>query len=430
MPPLMLSLIASAGLGAVIGLIRQWSEQAEQPRSTEFAGVRTFTCWSLLGCVAAFLSGEYSPAVLPVVLLIVGAHFVIGNRPAPAKAPPGSTTFVASLLTVLIGALVHWQQHEEAVLLAALLVVLLGLKHPIHAWTRNFTETDIRATLQFVAVTGVILPLVPDRDFGPYDAFNLRSTWMMVVLISGVGFVGYVLMRLLSARAGVVLASLLGGVASSTATTLAFSRRSREDPAHSESYALAVAIACTVMLPRVLVVVGLVSRELAQQLLLPFGIMAVPGVLYGLVIFWRQRQRHGKNDAPVIGNPLSLVTAVKFAAIYAVVAFLVKAASQTGHLQGSLLPLAFVSGLTDLDAISLSVARNLGTGAADGSLAAQAVVVAAISNSILKSGLAVGLGSPTLRWHVAGVMLVTIAAGIGGIVLLRAGGATEGSLAE
>lgn len=430
MSPLMLSLIASAGLGAVIGLIRQWSEQAEQPRNTEFAGVRTFTCWSLLGCVAAFLSEEYSPAVLPVVLAIVGAHFVIGNRPTAAKTPPGSTTFVASLLAVLVGALVHWQKHEEAVLLAALLVVLLGLKHPIHAWTRNFTETDIRATLQFVAVTGVILPLVPNRDFGPYDAFNLRSTWMMVVLISGIGFAGYVLMRLLSARTGVVLTSVLGGVASSTATTLAFSRRSRDDPAHSESYALAVAIACTVMLPRVLVVVGLVSRELAQQLLLPFGIMAVPGLVYGVVIFWRQRQRRGKSDAPVIGNPLSLVTAVKFAAIYAVVAFLVKAASQTGHLQGSLLPLAFVSGLTDLDAIALSVARNLGAAATDGSLAAQAVVVAAIANSILKSGLAVGLGSPALRWHVAGVMLATIAAGIGGIVLLQTGGDTGGSLAE
>lgn len=420
MHSLMLSLIASAGLGAMIGLIRQWSEQTERPEGADFAGVRTFSCWSLLGCAAAFLSEQYSPAVLPVVLLMVGAHFVLGNRAAEPGAPLGSTTFAASVLTVLVGALVHWQRPREAVLLGALLMVLLGVKRPVHAWTRHFTETDIRATLQFIAVTGVILPLVPDRAFGPFDGFNPHSIWLMVVLISGVGFAGYVLMRLLSAHAGVFLTSLLGGIASSTATTLAFSRRSREDPGHSEPYAVGVAIACTVMLPRVLVFTSLVNPDLAQHLLLPFGVMALPGIVYTAWGMRRLGRKERKEDQPAIGNPLSLVTALKFAALYAGIGFLVKAATHSGHLQGTLLPLAFVSGLTDLDAISLSVARSLGSGALTAPLAAQAVMVAAIANSILKTGLAVGLGSPTLRKHVLILMLFTVAAGIAGLWLIGA----------
>jgi uncharacterized membrane protein (DUF4010 family) len=425
MHPLMLALVASAGLGAMIGLIRQWDQQGETRGATEYAGVRTFTFWSLLGCVAAFLSDQFSPLLLPVVLAAVGAHFLIG-RTKSGQPTAGSTTFAAALLTVLVGALVFWKQHQEAILVSALMVVLLGLKHPIHAWTRRFTETDVRATLQFVAVTGVILPLVPDRAYGPFQGFNPHSTWMMVVLISSVGFTGYVLMRLLDTRAGLILTSLLGGLASSTATTLAFSRRSREDKARSESYALGVVIACTIMLPRVCVIVGMVNRSLAAQLLVPFAGMALPGTLYAVWSSWRHRRTRHKADQPTINNPLSLMTAVKFALIYAVISFLVKAAAHFGHLQESLVPLAFVSGLTDLDAISASVAGNAGSEAVAPELAARALVMAAIANSLFKTGLAMAYGSNVLRWHVLILMMVTIAAGVAGFVWL--GGTGKSSL--
>lgn len=412
----MLALIASAALGAIIGLIRQWDQQVEE-HSGEYAGVRTFTFWSVLGCLGAFIATEYSAWTLPVVLLAISGQIVLA-RARPASSGAGSTTLAAALLTVLVGALVFWQKHQEAVLIGGLMAVLLGLKRPIHDWTRAFTETDIRATLQFVAVTGVILPLVPDQAYGPFEGFNPRSTWMMVVLISGVGFVGYVLMRLLDSRAGVVLTSILGGIASSTATTLAFTRQSRETPAQSQSYALAVAIACTVMLPRVLVIVGFVNRGLAMQLLLPFAVMAAPGALYAAWSWWSQRNQKRKGGHPAIANPLSLMTAVKFALIYAVISFLVKAAAHFDHMQDGLLPLAFVSGLTDLDAIALSVARNIDQGAVTAGLAAKAVVVAAVANSVVKAGLAITWGSPVLRRHVAIVMGLTIACGAAGFMLL------------
>lgn len=412
----MLALIGSAALGAAIGLIRQWDQQSE-PRAGEYAGVRTFTFWSVLGCVAAFISEEYSQPVLPVTLVATGAHIILGRTRQPT-AGAGNTTLAAALLTQLVGALVFWEHHQEAILISGLMAVLLGLKHPIHNWTKAFTETDIRATLQFIAVTGVILPLVPNQAYGPFDGFNPHTTWMMVVLISGIGFLGYVAMRLLNGRSGIVLTSVLGGIASSTATTLAFSRRSREDTSHSESYALAVAIACTIMLPRVVIIIGLVNRSLATQLILPFACMALPGLIYALWIWRRPHKSRRETSDPAIHNPLSLMTAVKFALIYAVISFLVKAVAHFGHIQDALLPLAFLSGLTDLDAIALSVARNIGSDLVSPTLAAQAVVVAALANSLFKTGLAVLYGSGILRRHIILLMIVTISAGVAGLVLL------------
>ncbi len=417
----MLAIIASAGLGAVIGLIRQWSEQADKTKTGEFSGVRTFTFWSVLGCVAAFLSEEYSPAVLPVVVAAVGAHFVVsGLRATGTAAPVGSTTFAATLLTICVGALVTWQRREEAVLISAITVVLLGLKHPIHAWTRAFTEIDMRATLQFVAITGVILPLVPNKEFGPFNGFNPFSTWMMVVLISGVGFAGYVSMRLLNARSGIFLTSLLGGIASSTATTLAFSRRSRDDEKQSANYAMAVAIACTVMIPRLVILVAFLNRQLALELLIPCGLMMAPGILYIAWAWWTQSQTKRDAPQPIITNPLNLKAALQFAAAYAVVTFLVKAAEHWDHLKDGVLTLAFASGLHSVDAIALTAAGQFGE-AFPARLAAEAVVLAAIANSITKAGIAAVCGSATLRWHVVGLMAVTVACGLVGFFVLEGG---------
>lgn len=414
MHPFLLALMASAGLGALIGLIRQWSEQNQQPPGAEYSGVRTFTFWSVLGCVAAFLSAEYSPAVLPVVVAIIGGYFAARQWGARTGGPGGSTTFAASLLTVLIGALVYWRHHQEAVFIAATAAVLLGLKSRLHALTRAFTDADIRAALQFVAITGVILPLVPNRAFGPFDGFNPYSTWLLVVLISGLGFAGYVAMRLLGASAGLVLTSLLGGLASSTASTLAFSRRSREDPALSRHYALAVVTACSTMLPRVLVTLGVFSPTLAWRLVAPFALMAVPAAAYGTWLWFRRRPGHDTVTTPAITNPLSLSTAIKFALLYTGITFLVKAAAGLELLHRGLLPLSFISGLTDMDAISLSLVGNLNSGAIPLSLAAQGVLVAAIANSLLKAALAASLGSPELRRLAGGVLIATALAGVAG----------------
>jgi len=197
-PNLLVSLLLSASLGALVGLIRQWSDQTQHEQATDLGGVRTYTFWAMLGCIGAQLSPGSVPVMLIVIVALVGTFQIVVAK-SGALNHPGSTTFAAALLTVLVGALVHWEHRQIALVIAATTMVMLGMKQTIHGWTRAFKIEDIRATLQFVAITGVILPLVPDRNFGPFEAFNPYSTWLMVVLISGVGFLGYIAMRLLGA---------------------------------------------------------------------------------------------------------------------------------------------------------------------------------------------------------------------------------------
>jgi uncharacterized membrane protein (DUF4010 family) len=406
----------SACLGALIGLIRQWAEQSDGKKDTgDFAGVRTHTLWAVLGCLGMAASLEYTPLAFPAVLLAISAH-LIAQRAKAGDEAPGSTSFAAALLTMFCGALIAWEETRPAVLVAATTMLMVGAKQAIHRWTREITQQDIRATLQFVAISGVILPLVPHRDMGPYGAFNPYSTWLMVVLICGMGFAGYVAIRVIGAKAGILLMGLLGGLASSTASTLAFSRRSKEAPKMAAHYALAVVAACTVMLPRVLVAIGLLNRELAIALVVPFALMAAPGIGYAVWVWLRQRREDQRSEAPALGNPLSLATAIKFALLYTVIAFLVKVVRAQGWTEG-LLPLSFVSGLTDMDAISLSIARDVGTAATDFTLAVRAIILAAIANTLLKAGMAIALGSPGLKVRIAIILGATAVAGVAAMLL-------------
>lgn len=416
MDSLLIAVVVSACLGALIGLIRQWSDQRQNEFDPDFGGVRTFTLWALVGCIGAYLSQNHSAAFLPVALFLIGVQAIVAHWRETQSGRSGSTSFAAMLLTCATGALVQWQHTQAASLVAALTMVMLGVKKPVHAWTRSFTSEDIRATLQFVAITGVILPLAPNRPMGPLGAFNPFSTWLMVVLISGIGLAGYILMRLLGNQAGITLTGIFGGLASSTATTLAFSRRSKEDPAHSWSYALAVTVACTVMLGRVLVTVWVVNGELGGALLLPLAAAAAPGLVFAAWRWLAKRNGPQEVDTVELRNPLSLKTAIKFALLYAAFAFLIKAATQTSW-KSSLVPLGFVSGLTDMDAIALLMANGVNDQSVATDLAARAVVAGVVGNSIVKGVMAIALGSRQLRWPVAGVLLATIAAA--SVVVLR-----------
>lgn len=405
-------LILSASLGALIGLIRQWGEQQDgQLGDRDFAGLRTYILWALAGYASALLTDVYAPFLFQATMLMLALHLVLFGRFGAGKGGVGLTTAASAILTLFLGGLVYWQHLQEAVMLAALTMLVLGLKQSSHDWTQRFTKEDIRSTLQFTALTGVVLPLVPNQAYGPFDAFNPYSLWLMVVLISGLGFVGYVLVRLFGTRSGVALTGLLGGLASSTATTLAFSRESRQYPDLSASFALAIVMACTIMLGRVLVLLGLIYPRFIAELWLPFLILGLPGLFYALWIGLIHRPSAGEGNLPELKNPLSLSIAVKFALLYGLVGFLVKALSSF-ELSGSLLALSFVSGLTDMDAIALSVANHLKEGGVTLRLATQAVIVGAVANTLLKAGLAISLGSSELRRHVVFALGGTAIAGL------------------
>lgn len=411
MPPILQALLVSASLGALIGTIRQWGKQHEEKSEDGFAGVRTFTLWALLGTTSAAISAEFAPATFITTLLLIGAHLILRGVFGRIEFKIGFTTTAASLLTFLMGGLVYWQHTQAAVVLSAGTMLLLGLKQPIHAWTRKFTAADIRSTLQFVAITGVILPLVPNRGFGPYAAFNPYSMWLMVVLISGLGFAGYLLMRSLGTNAGVAVTGLVGGLASSTATTLAFSRRSRDDPGSSPAYALAVVLASLVMLARIGALVLALEREIFMVLWPTLVAMSLPGIGYAGWMFFGRPVKSASLEQPELKNPLSLGIAIKFAAVYSLITLLVRTVSEE-ELNRGLFVVAFLSGLTDVDAITLTTIDSSKSGALAAAIGARVIIFAAAANTLAKAVITVFLGSPQLRRRMTLIFGLTLATGL------------------
>lgn len=400
MPELLKALLVSASLGALLGLERQWSGQRNHPKAETVAGARTFALWGVLGTLCAWIDRGHQPGIFLagfVGMVLLVSLFLF--RRAVRDRDIGLTTGAVSLATYLLGGLVSYGEVKTAVVVAVSLVVLLASKDWLHRMSRKFTSTDVYQALQFAAVTGIVLPLVPDRPYGPYGAFNPFNIWLMVVLVSGLGFAGYVAVRIFGENRGLAMTGLLGGLASSTATTLAMSRESSERPALGQVCALAVILACTVMLGRVAVLVGAVSPALLGAAAPWLALMAVPALVFAA---WSWRHFRGEETAAGTANPaeahnpLNLRVAIQFAILYALIVLLVKWAQDVFGGAG-LYAASFLSGLTDLDAISLSLAQLQKTGHVPASEGARALVIAAMANALLKAGMAVTLGSASMR---------------------------------
>lgn len=415
MPPvpefhdLLKALVVSGSLGGLVGLERQWDEQSRDPSARVVAGARTFVLWGLLGTLCAYFSERFHPLIFAAGLLAISI-WTAAHIASRRSAGTGLTTSAGALMVYLVGGLSAFGEWRLAVMLTVTLLFLLVGKRRIHGLSRHFRKEDIRMALQFLAVSGVILPLVPDQAFGPFGAFNPHSVWLMVVIVSGLGFAGYIAVRSLGASRGIALTGLAGGLASSTATTLSMSRLSKERPETEADCALAVILACTVMLWRVAVLILAVSPELAIAFVPDMAAMSVPGIAFAA---WHLlRERTAKHESAHFRNPLSLGVALQFAALYAVVVFVAKAANALFGSAG-VLAASFFSGLTDLDAIALSVSNIFAGGGLTPRWAVACVVLAAVANSATKLGLAIGLGSPGLKKRVAALLGTTIAVGLG-----------------
>jgi len=410
------ALLVSASLGALIGLVRQWSYEREHHGRTAKAGLRTFTAWGLLGCAGALLEQQGVAWALAAILLAFTAvlatvHFGDRNRETL-----GLTTISVGLVTFTAGALAAYALYVPAMVLGVGVMLILGSKHWSHAWTRRWKPEDVNCLLQFAAITGIVLPLAPNEDMGPYAAFNPYKIWLMVVMVASLGFLGYVTVRWLGERAGLMVTGLAGGLASSTATTLALSKQSRTTPSLNSKLALAVVLACTVMLPRMTVMIVLVSPAVALASLGPLALMAIPGVAWGLWE-WRTQVRHQHTvHTPALVNPLSLSTAIQFGVIYAVVRFFVKMASSSVDPTW-VYAVSFISGLTDTAAISLSSAQAVVAGTLSVEVASKCVVIGALSNTLVKAGLALALGGAEFRRAIAIALGGVFVAGLLGLWL-------------
>jgi uncharacterized membrane protein (DUF4010 family) len=406
-------------IGALIGLEREFYQQKE--RSPDFAGIRTFSLIALLGSVSGFLAQDFGMILAALALggLVLMTTVSYSGALVRKGTETGITTEVAAILTFLFGVLVTGDHAAVAIALAVVTSLLLALKGELHGFIRNMSSEDIRVTLQFALVAAVILPLLPNRTLDPLGLLNPFQIWLMVVFVSGIGFSGYVLMKILGPSQGINLTAILGGLASSTATTISFSSASQGHPQMSKQYARAVILASTVMLPRMLFLVLVVHPPLLLEVIIPLTTMLLAGLSF---IFIAQKGLL-KGEAPIhqpseIKNPLKLSTAIKFALLFAIVLVVLEYAQTLFGATGVYLA-SFLSGLTDVDAVTLSVTRLADGGQLTSDVAAAAVVIAALMNTVSKGAICFFSGTPDLRRPVIKAFLLMVLAGLvsGGLVL-------------
>ena len=403
-----LGLGIALGLGLLVGLQRERAGSA-------IAGIRTFAIIALLGAVAGMLShalGAWGVVLIAAGLAGVGALAYIGNLTrSPRDQSPGVTTEAAMLLVYVVGVLVMVGPRPAAVVVGAACALLLHLKVRLHGWARGLTPRDVRAIFQFVAIALVVLPVLPDRAMGPFDAFNPRKVWMLVVLMVGISMLGYVAFRVLGAGRGMLLSGILGGLTSSTATTASFARSVRAGEVHPRVGALVAMLATCVVYPRVLIAFALASAGAWPVLAAPLAALLVMSVLACFIMHART-PREAMQGARQMANPGELGSALLFAGIFAGVLVLTAAAQHFLGDSGTL-GVAAIAGTTDMDAITLSLGGMTRDGAIAAPLACAGVLVALASNMALKFVMAWVLGGKALARALWLPALLTIVVALG-----------------
>ncbi len=396
--------VAAAALGAIIGLERQLGHDLDDPESVDvYAGVRTFALYGVWGAAAAWFGDEFGAAGF-VVAASAYAALLVANYIGVAMriGDWGTTTEAAAFATFAIGVLTWREEFAAALALAVGTAALLRAKPFLRGLTERFSADDVVAVLQFGVISAVVLPLVPNEDIGPFDAINLRKIWLMVIFVSAIGLLGYLALRILGSR-GLTLTGLFGGLVSSTAVTLGFSRMSKTRPRVVGALTAGVIAASGLMYARVLIEALVIEPDLATKLAVPLiGLFLL--VEGAAVVWWRRSVEHDQTESELqVSNPLTLSTALQFGALYGAIVFISKALlDRVGD--ASLNIVGAVSGINDVDAITLSTADLVGTAGLDPGRGAQVVLAAVTVNTLVKAAMALSLGSAKLGRPVAAVL--------------------------
>jgi len=399
----------SLGLGILVGLQRERTE-------SQLAGVRTFPLITMLGTVSALIADVYGGWVLGASILAITALVVMGNL-AKLKAgstDAGMTSEMAMLLMYGVGAYLVIGHRGVAIAVGGGVAVLLHAKDWMHDIARKIGDADFTAVMQFVLITLVVLPVLPNRTYGPYEVLNPREIWLMVVLIVGISLGGYAAYKRFGSRVGTLVGGFLGGLISSTATTVSYSRGARTSPTLGKLAAVVIMIASAVVFVRVLIEIAIVDYgmlgEAGPPILIMLGVISLAAAY-----LWRVGGNE-QSELPRHDNPTNLKSAFVFGLLYAIVILAVAAAKE--HFgTGGLYVVSAISGLTDMDAITLSNAQLTRAGRLGADTAWRLILVASLSNMAFKAGMVALLGSRRLLLQILVGYSVAFAAGIVLVVL-------------
>jgi uncharacterized membrane protein (DUF4010 family) len=404
-------LIAALG-GTAVGLERQWSGHADGP-AARFAGIRTFT---LLGAVAGLSGWMWRTGLTaPAALLVAGAVAItVAAYVAASRTDVDATTEIAALVVLAAGLLAGSGAFRLASGIIALTTLLLVEKSRLHALVRRIDDVGLRAGVRFAVMALVVLPLIPVGPYGPLGGIRPRELWALVLFFSALSFVGYVARRVLGPGHGYLATGTIGGLVSSTNVTFTFARLSRIDPAVERALVYGAVAANAVLYPRVLVATAVLNAALVVPLI-PY--LAAPAIVAAVIAAWGARGS-AVAGAPELRleNPLQLRAAIQMALLFQAVLMAVHLARETWGPSG-VLASAAVLGLTDVDALTVSMARGVARTMSLES-AALAIAVGVLANTALKLAVALIFGGARFRTTVGGTLILMIAAAVWVIWLL------------
>lgn len=403
---LLQDLVIAVGLGMLVGLQREW--RSERP-----AGIRTFTLITLLGSLCAFVATRHGQWLLAAGLLAVAAVLWLGNwltrQNLDAGEERGITTEVAALIMFLVGAILVDGHTEAAIVITGATAALLHWKDPLHAFTRRIGADEFRAIIQFVLIALVLLPILPNQAYGPYAVLNPFKIWLMVTLIVGINLVSYVIHRVMTARKGALVGGVLGGMISSTATTVSHARQSKSLRMPPQTIAVVIVVASAVVNVRILIEIGVIGPGLLPHALPPFLILGLFMTACSLLVM--RRDTSGGATELQHRNPAEVKTALSFGALFALVILVVAAVKSRFGLEGVYV-VALISGLTDVDAMTLSVADLFQSDRISAANAWRVVLVASLSNLLFKAGITAAFGTREAFRTVAVVFGLTAVLGV------------------
>lgn len=405
-------------LGFLIGLER------ERDNPFIFAGMRTFSLISLMGATLAFISDQFLDSWMFIIGFLVVSTFALASYVSSYQpGQQGITTEVVSLMALLLGALVYWNMLTLAAAITVVIVFILNFKPNLKKFLNRVDRQDIWAGIEFAVVWVVILPILPNEAFGPFNVLNPREIWLMVVLVAGINLAGYVLSQVYGAERSIGLTGVLGGLISSTALTFNFARRSSspEEKRYATMFAFSIAIASTGMYLRVLILTAITNPELSLKLL-PSMLIGAVVVGLGDFLIWNQIRKKSltPEDSPRgkrSRSPFALKPALQFGLIFAGILFLSAAAQEYFGDAGSYVS-SIIGGSAGLDAVALTMAKLATNGTIPVSVAAKSVALGAATNMLLKGSVAWVLGKDEVRNQILPLFALAAAATVASAFLI------------